>query len=139
MATTYEDIYQKFLSIGFYNNAFLPSTDPKIYEFIRAGLNHFNVRMIAEDEAWEEIIGDDNTESVNRDLTDNEILIIAHYLLLSYYEQALTYTATVLIPFSKEIGTKNVGNQLVSMRDLIANQRKIIAQLIFNSLETEIM
>ena len=124
--TSYDDIYSQFIIISKTDSFNLPSTIEGQHNAIHSGINHFNSRMRTN------ITYNDNTETVDKDLTNDELLILTHMMKLEFLNNDLTYTATLLQPFEKEIGIKNLGSQLSAKSDLIKKEKQEIEQLILN-------
>lgn len=127
MATSYDDIYVKFLSICKTEDINLPNTDEKIYQFIRSAVDYYNNRMRTI------LVCDDENECVNEELDSDGIIILANYLRLVLLTNELTYFTTVWQPFSKDLGLRNYQSQVKAHEFLIQNQEKKIDELIKNA------
>jgi len=133
MNTTYDEIYQFFINNISVDQLSLPNTVESQYELIRNGIAHFNNRM------QDVLSGDDQLESVSRLLTSNEMLVLVHIIKLILTNNILMYKSSVLIGFTKEIGAKNVGDQLSALRILVANEENEIEMIIFRADNSSIM
>jgi len=131
--TSYDEIYQFFLNNISVDNLMLPSSIEGQYEAIRNGISHYN------NITRENVIADDETETVNVKLNNDQILILAHCMKLILLQNILMYKNSIMIPFTKEIGVKNVGDQIKSIQASIEEEKNTIGMLIFNADDTTIM
>jgi hypothetical protein len=127
MATSYDDIYVKFLSICKTEDINLPNTDEKIYQFIKSAVDYYNNRMRTM------LICNDEDECVTEDLDNDGMIILANFLRLIFLENELTYFTTIWQPFSKDLGLKNYQSQVKAHEFLIQSQEKKIDELIKNA------
>jgi hypothetical protein len=133
MNTTYDQIYQFFINNISVESLSLPNTEARQYELIRNGISHFN-NMVRDN-----LVADDTLETVDRELNNDEMLAIAHILKLKLLQNLLMYRSSIMIPFTKEIGLKNVGDQLKAIRELIASEQNEIEMILFHADDTTIM
>lgn len=125
--TNYDEIWDEFLTNCKTSDINLPNTDEKKYNMIKSAIRHYNNRM-------NDILKyNDIAETVDRILTDNQLIIIAHYIRLSFFENQLIDFTTVYNPFSKEIGLKNIQAQTSALRELVAAENGVIENLILYS------
>lgn len=127
--TTYDEIYSEFLTNTETENINLPSSTEKIYKYINGAVRLFNNRLQTD------IKCDDNAETLNKDLDDNELLILAHFLRLMFLKNQLTYFTTLYSPFEKDIGVRNFQSQSKALESIVENEKNTIDELIFNTLE----
>jgi hypothetical protein len=129
--TTYDDIWKEFLVINKTENINLPQTENKIYDIIHSAVKHFNNKM-HEDSDLEY---NDESESLNRQLTNTEQLIIAHIIRYYFLQNGLTYYTTLFKPFTKEIGLQHYKADVKSIEDAMDRESRKIDELIFNIAE----
>jgi hypothetical protein len=130
MATTYDTIWTTFLNKCKLQDIDLPQEQDKIYDSIHGAILSFNNRLP------ESIITYfDVSEMVDHDLSDNDLLVLAHYIRLDILSNQLTYFTTVWQPFEGDIGLKNYTSQLVTLRTIVENEENTIERLIANSTE----
>lgn len=127
MATTYDTIWTTFESKCKLSDIDLPQEQDKIYDIIHGAILSFNNRLS------ESIIQyDDTSETVDRDLSGDHLLILAHYIRLDILTNQLIYFSSVWQPFEKDIGFKNYASQLSTFRNIVDNEKNIIETLIIN-------
>lgn len=124
--TSYDQIWTTFLNNCKVSDIDLPQTPEKIYEIIRNGVMHFNNRL------RENIVCDDSTETLNRELSNDYLLILAHYIRLIFLINQKTYFESLWQPFAKDVGLKNFSTQLKSLETSIAEEERTIDRLIMN-------
>jgi len=124
--TTYDDIYTEFLTKCKTDSINLPSNEMQIYDAIHSAIRHFNNRL-RDDLGW-----DDQSEIVDRELNNDELTILAHFLRLSFLENQHISFTTLWQPFQSDIGLRNYQSQVKSLESLIAYENKVIDGLINN-------
>ncbi|MBD1379211.1 hypothetical protein [Metabacillus arenae] len=122
--TSYDEIWQSFLNNCKASDFDLPSTQEKIHETIKNAVSHFNIRKS------DNIQCDDIMETVNRELPESYVLIIAHYIRLIFLINQKTYFESTWQPFSNDVGLKNFSSQLKSLESSITSEERIIERLI---------
>ncbi|WP_339198559.1 hypothetical protein MKY95_10120 [Paenibacillus sp. FSL P4-0176] len=127
--TSYDEIYEEFLSRCKVDDIDLPDTNEKIYAVIRSAVRDFNNKMRTQ------IMCDDELESVNQKLSDDDLLILAHYLRLNFLRNQLIHFSSTWQPFAKDIGLKNFQSQLKALETLVSNEKENIKELIVNTLD----
>lgn len=127
--TSYDDIYTTFININKTDSSNLPTNDTDRYDIIHTGIKYYNSTMN------NNIICNDSTEEISVDLTDNEILILAHCIKHMFLDNQLTYYITMFKPFTKEIGYSNYQTDVKALEALIDKEDKVIDQLIENQSE----
>lgn len=128
--TSYDEIWTTFLNNCKVSDIDLPQTDEKIYEVIKNGVLHFNNRL-----REYRIVCNDESETVDRKLSDDHLLILAHYIRLVFLINQRTYFENLWQPFASDIGLKNFSAQLRSLESSIKDQEDRIDELIFNTME----
>lgn len=122
--TTYDDIWTEFLAINKTDSINLPDSDEKIYHIIHSAIRHFNARL------GESLRFDDELEQVDQELSDWRLILLAHYIRLSFYENQLTDLSSTWSPFQKDIGIKNYQEQSRNLKELISNEESKIEKII---------
>ncbi|MFB0831552.1 hypothetical protein ACEU2D_18355 [Brevibacillus laterosporus] len=124
--TTYDEIYTTFINRCKVDDLELPQNDEQIYNFIHGAIMDYNNRL------QEKLDWDDTSETVSRELTVDDLLLIAHYLRLTFLKNQLIYFTNTWQPFTKDIGLKNYQAQLRSLDSLILFEEKKIESIIQN-------
>ena len=131
--TSYDDIYQVFITNCNTVALMMPKTIEQQYDAIRNAVMLYNNRM------EDNLRLNDELEVVDRLLTNDELLIIAHYIRLTVLKNTRTYKNSIFTTFTQEIGVRNINSQLNSLRDEIEEENKTIDMLIFNISDPGIM
>jgi len=129
--TTYDQIFTTFLSESETDNFNIPNDPVKIKDLIHTSILHFNNRL------RDELVYDDVTETVNRELNNDELLILAHLLRLIFLKNKLTYFTTLFQPFQKDIGLKNYSDTVRLLKEMIKEEDDYISMLIINTWDGE--
>jgi hypothetical protein len=124
--TSYDIIWTTFLENCKVDDIDLPQTDDKMYEAIKNAVLHFNNRL------RDTLQCDDTNEQVSRDLTDDDLLILAHYIRYIFLKNQHTYFINLWQPFQKEIGLKNYKTQVDSLEMSMKMEKGEIEELIMN-------
>jgi hypothetical protein len=128
--TTYDELWTEFITNCKTDDINLPQTDLGKYNAIHSAIREYKNRMTDTVLKW-----DDTTETVNIQLNDNQILIIAHYIRLAFLENEIISFSTTWQPFEKEIGAKNIRDQLSALRMLVEMEKVKIENIIMFSQE----
>ena len=131
--TTYDELYTLFITNCQSDGLMLPRTTEQKYDVIRNAVMLWNNRF------RDSLSCDDETELVNRVLSDDEKLIIAHYIRLTLLKNVRTYKNSIFTTFTQEIGVRNINAQLNSLKDEIADEENTIGMLIFYMTDESIM
>ncbi len=129
MNTTYDQIWQTFLNNCKVSDIDLPQLPEKIYEEIKNAVTRFNNKMRTV------ITCDDATETLSEKLSEDHLLILAHYIRLTFLINQRTYFESLWQPFSSDVGLKNFGTQLNSLKTSVQEQERTIDSLIINTME----
>lgn len=127
--TTYDDIWTTFLNNCKASDIDLPSTPERIYEQIKNAVMLFNNRL------REDVKCDHDLETVDRLLSDDHLLILAHFIRLVFLKNQKTFFQTQFQPFQKDVGLKNFASQLRSLESSVEEQEKTIDRIIMNAME----
>src|SRR5690625_1460441 len=109
--TTYDDIWLSFINRCKTSDLVLPTATEQIHETIQNAIRLYNNRM------QDNLAGDNESESFDRKLNGDEILLLSHYIRLIILENELIYFSTTYTPFTKELGARNVGTQQVRLEN----------------------
>lgn len=124
--TSYDLVWETFLNNCKVSDIDLPQIPEQIYEVIKNGVMHFNNRL------REELICDDLNEVLDKDLSNDHLLILAHYIRLIFLNNQKTYFESLWQPFQKDVGLRNFGTQLKSLEISVKEQQRTIDSLIMN-------
>jgi hypothetical protein len=124
--TSYDQIWQTFLNNCKVSDIDLPQTNERIYEEIRNATMRFNNRLRTK------LVCDDTTETISEELSEDYLLILAHYIRLNFLVNQKTYFESLWQPFQKDVGLKNFSTQLKSLETSITKQEQRIDSLIIN-------
>jgi hypothetical protein len=127
--TTYDIIWTKFFTICKIDNFNLPQTNEGIYNMIQNGVALYNNRLRDSLECTNE------TETVNRELNNDELLLVANFIKLSYLENEKNYFIDVWQPFAKDIQIHNYQATLKGKQEAVYTQEAEIDKLILNMQE----
>lgn len=135
MNTSYDEIFQCFLSNCGIDTSELPEDQQMIYAMIKNGIRHYN--NIIEEEYI--IVADDTTETINMQLDDTHMLILAYSIRYTYLENQLIGFEEIWHTFQKEIGFKNYKDQITSRQATLERTKNKIIELISNIEDKNIM
>lgn len=122
--TTYDDVWLSFLNKCKIDDLDLPNSDTAIHETIQDAIRSFNIRLD------ENLIGNNDTELLDRELDGNELLLLSHCIRLIILENQLIYFSATFSPFTKEIGARNLGNQMNRLENLLKREDSKIDSII---------
>lgn len=125
MSTTYDEIFECFIHNTGIDTSQLPEEDSKKYDMIKNGIKHYNVIIDVDDEVGK-LIPDDNTETINVDLDDTRLLLLAYCIKYIYLENQLIAFEELWFPYQKEIGIKNYGDQIKGRERTLERVKKEI-------------
>lgn len=123
--TTYDKLFTTFIGINKTNPANIPTDDEKKYDMIHNAIMHYNNRLRTE------ISWDDTLEQLNIELSNDQLILLAHYLKLACLENDLDYFVSVWSGFQSEL-KGNYRDQQKGKQDLVNREDAIIEQIIFN-------
>lgn len=122
--TTYDTVWETFLNKCKIDDLDLPTSDEAIYRTIQNAILTFNMKL------EDNLSGDNENEVLSRELNNNELLLLAHCIRLIILENQLIYFSGTFNPFTKEIGTRNFGNQLNRLEGLVQREDDIIDSIV---------
>lgn len=124
MPTSYDTVWHTFLVNCKVSDIDLPKTDALIYDQIKNAVMRFNNRL------RKNVVCDDVAETLNEELSEDHLLILAHYIRLIFLVNQKTYFESLWQPFGSDVGLRNFGTQLKSLETSIKDQEKTIDTLI---------
>lgn len=131
--TTYDDIFDCFTDNFQVDSNLLPQTDEGKYRMINNAIKHYNNKM------QDNIKCENTTETINRELDDDNLLVVAHYIKLIYLQNDLSDFLSIYSTFQKEIGFKDYKDQLQGRERQIEKLEDKIDELITNMEDDSIM
>lgn len=126
---TYDDIWEEFLQNYKVDDINLPQTTDAIYKIIRSAVRLMNNRLRLG------LISDNSTETVVNLANEDQLIILANYIRLIMLKNDKKYYESLWQPMASDIGLRNFGTQLNSLKDSVKEQEKTIDDLIINTLE----
>ena len=129
MPLTYDDVWTTFLDNYKADDIDIPQDEELIYRHIRNAVLLFNNRMRTDS------VCDDDGEIIEGVSTNDEMLIIAQYIRLTLLRHTRDFYEKLLQGFEGDVGFKNFAAQLVSVRESIKEQERLINEFIFNTRE----
>ncbi len=127
--TTYDKVWESFLNKCKIDDLEIPNTDSSIHQTIQNAILSFNNKLT------DDLSGDDTTETLSRELDGNELLVLSHCIRFIILENQLIYFSSTYTPFTKELGVRNVGNQMGRLEKLVENEDKKIDGMIMKMVE----
>lgn len=124
--TTYDDLYETFMSINKTDDFNLPQTDEKRYAFIQSAVKKYNNRM------REKITCNDSLEMLSEELDEDRLLVMIHCMKYIFLDNELTYFSTIFSPFTKEVGINNYSSQLKAKQEKVKLEEEEIGAVIRN-------
>lgn len=124
--TTYDSIFTQFMSINKTDPFNIPESDEGKYDMIHNAVFHFNNRL------RDTLQYDDSSESVDRELSTDEIVILTRFMRLTFLENQLTEFSTLYQPFAADMGLRNYQAQVKSLQALVDNENTKIERVIDN-------
>lgn len=122
--TTYDTVWETFLNKCKIDDLDLPTSEEAIYRTIKNAILTFNMKL------EDNLSGDNENEVLSRELNNNELLLLAHCIRLIILENQLIYFSSTFSPFAKEIGVRNLGNQMNRLENLVQREDNIIDSIV---------
>lgn len=136
MTTSYDQIWECFLENCGYNRNDLPQTDERRYAMINNAKDYYNNIIQNYKESYQyNLQCDDIIETLNVELSSDELLIFANILKLIFLRNKYTEFCSTWSIFSKELGISNYKAQSDAKLQLVKDQENDIYNLITNALE----
>lgn len=134
--TTYDEIWECFLENCGYNSSDIPKSNERRYSMICNAVKYYNNKMEKYEDSFQVgLICNNTTETINKKLDDNEMLILANILKLIFLKNKQTEFTSTWSVFSKEMGLNNYRDQVKSKEEIVNKQEEEIDDLITNVLE----
>ena len=138
--TTYDDVYQLFISTSSFEGLMLPKNEEQMYDLIQSAVTFYNSRTgenIQVNEQDEILFSGE--EGSPEALDNHKVLIIANYMRLIVLNNTLSYKNSIFTTFTKEIGVRNINSQTRSLQTMIESQKETIDNLFFYADDGSIM
>jgi len=134
--TTYDEIWECFLTNTKVNKSLIPTNDTVIYQWINNAKSLYNNKMKQyQNDFSYPLQCYDDIEMLNLALTEDELLIFTNYIKLVFLKNEKTSFVSKYGVFQKEFGINNYNAQ-ASARDLeVKEQESFINELIINALD----
>ena len=132
---SYDDIMKSFIKNCGVDTGKLPADNERLYDMITNGISHYNVYL--KDEA--PLIGDNQTETLNRSIDSTRLLILAFCLKYVYLENELVGFQELWSPFQNEIGIKNYRDQIKGRETTLDRTKQKINELLSSIEDPNIM
>ncbi|WGT37981.1 hypothetical protein QH639_19455 [Lysinibacillus sp. 1 U-2021] len=129
MNTTFDDVWKCFLNNCKVSDIDLPNTNEKIHEVIKNATMYFNNRMRTS------IQCDTSIETFSEELSEDSLLILANFIRLTFLVNQRTYFESLWQPFASDVGLRNFGTQINSLKASVQEQEKKLDILIINTME----
>jgi predicted DNA-binding helix-hairpin-helix protein len=129
MIITYDDVWSTFLDNYKVNTVDIPTDEFIIYNDIR------NAVMMVNNKLRTKFKADDTSELIIGAETEDDRLIIAHYIKLAYLINEKVVYESLYQPISPDVGVRNYNSQLNSLDKSIARQESYIEYFILNTRE----
>lgn len=131
--TSYDEIFTCFLENTKMVNNNIPTDIDRKHEMIHNACRFYENKM-GEVIAWDDIL-----ETINKELNNSEMLIMAYCLKRIYHENALTEFTSIWSGFTKEVGIKDYKSQVDAKQNDINRTEHKIDELITNIEDASIM
>jgi len=129
MITAFDDVWKCFLNNCKVSDIDLPNTDEKIHEAIKNATMYFNNRMRTS------IQCDTASETLSEKLSEDYLLILSNFIRLTFLINQRTYFESLWQPFASDVGLRNFGTQINSLKASVQEQEKKLDTLIINTME----
>lgn len=126
---SYDDVWEEFILNYKVEDINIPTNVEAIYKTIRSAIRLMNNRLHLG------LINDDTNETVVNLENDDQLIILANYIRLIMLKNDKKYYESLWQPMASDVGLRNFGTQLNSLKDSVKEQQKLIDDLIFNTLE----
>lgn len=131
--TTYDEIYDYFITNTKVDDLELPQTEQGKYNLIKNGVLLYNNKFRTN------ITTDDLAEEISITLNGDQLMIIGQYMRVTILRNVLSYKNSIFTTFTKEIGVKFINSQVGSLNKEIEECGLLIDSIIFNADDGDIM
>ncbi|XZN14379.1 hypothetical protein ACSW9O_16070 (plasmid) [Clostridium perfringens] len=129
--TTYDEVWQCFLTNCKGTLQSIPQSDEVIYEYINNARVLYNIKIKSFQEDFTyPITCDNNKETLLVKLKDEELMILANYIKLVHLKNELTSFVSRFSVFQKELGIQNYNAQVKAKEYLIESQEETLRMMI---------
>ena len=126
--TTFDEVYDIFMSITKVDKYSLPATDERRYSLINVGRMRYNARK------FDNIQQDNLAEQFDRILKDEEKLLLAHFMSLITYENMVSEFASMISVETKDNALKDYKAQLTGRQALVESENQVIKQMLLSTI-----
>lgn len=123
--TSYDTLYDFFISVTKVSDLDLPSTDEGKYDLIKVAVLSYNNRFRTD------ITLDDTEEELSIDLTNDQLIITSLYMRLTSLRNIYSYKMAFYAPQTKELGLKFINGQLNAAKENIKEGKDAIDEAVF--------
>ena len=127
MTLTYDDVWSTFLDNYKVNDEDLPQHEQTIYNDIRNAVMMYNNRLRTCLQC------NDASETIEGATTQDERLLIAHFLKLVYLNNEKVLYESLYQPISPDVGVRNYSSQMNALETSIEKQEDYVEKFIFNT------
>lgn len=132
MGISYDTIWECFVDNCGVDQNTLPKTNEGKYILIKNGIRHYN-KNVDEDEA--QLIGTNETESVNLNLDNTRLLLLAYCMRYTILENEAIKFEQLWQPFTRDVGQKYYRDQITARNSRLYQTKNEINGLL-NKLDT---
>lgn len=138
--TTYNELYETFLLNCGYDFDELPKTDEMRYMMIRNAARKYNQQAKKySNRMTHDIVCDDVTESLNVELTSNELLVFAYMMAEILASTKLVEFTSIYGVFMKEVGFKDYNAQVQARQYTIDMFKNKYTSIIEDEIDTFVL
>lgn len=138
--TTYNELYETFLLNCGYDFDELPKTDEMRYMMIRNAARKYNQQAKKySNRMTHDIVCDDVTESLNVELTSNELLVFAYMMAEILASTKLVEFTSIYAVYSKEMGFKDYNAQVQARQYTIDMFKNKYTSIIEDEIDTFVL
>lgn len=138
--TTYNELYETFLLNCGYDFDELPKTDEMRYMMIRNAVRKYNQQAKKySNRMTHDIVCDDVTESLNVELTSNELLVFAYMMAEILASTKLVEFTSIYGVYSKEMGFKDYNAQVQARQYTIDMFKNKYTSIIEDEIDTFVL
>lgn len=131
--TTYDEIWETFISECGYIFNEIPKNEKIIKNMIRNSIAKYNQLAIKYETFNGNIVSNDETEKLNTKLTDIELLILANIIAYNFAKFKYTEFTSLYNVVAKDLGIKDYKAQCVARERTIKEFKKTYLSLIQDS------
>lgn len=138
--TTYNELYETFLLNCGYDFDELPKTDEMRYMMIRNAARKYNQQAKKySNRMTHDIVCDDVTESLNVELTSNELLVFAYMMAEILASTKLVEFTSIYAVYSKEMGFKDYNAQVQARQYTVDMFKNKYTSIIEDEIDTFVL